>query len=701
MRFLIRRAHLQWLGRLVLLGSLFGCGSSGDLPNVILITMDTTRADRLGCYGCEFASTPVLDSISHESTLFENAFAAAPITLPSHMTMLTGRTPIGHGIRANGWHSMVPDLPTLTEVLAARGYTTAAFISAHVLKASYDVARGFQVYDDELVTERTAAETTDRAIAYLEQQSMRPLFLWVHYFDPHHPYTPPEPFASTTRGVAYDAEISAMDCGIGRLLAALEHLGYAEDAHILLVADHGEGLGDRDGYMDHGLQLYEEAIRVPFLWHTPGQESGRRDTSLVGCVDIYATTLDLLGIDCPIETEGISLRPQLTASRAPHRDGIYCETVSTYELYNWSPLFCWRTPNQKYIAASVPEFYALSEDPGELRNLAPRRSVHTARMHAALRAYMDRWRQDAAGVTGPLTEEERAALESIGYIQPARRKKGPQAPTRIPQIGEFDGLASPRDHIAAEGLFTDIIQARRFEDWERVVDDYEAILAKLPESPAVPLGLAEALLEVGRPAEALLWLRRHLEFRPSDSSVQRWVGDALLATGQYAEASSAYARVAPEDVDTELMLARVRIAVMLGNPERAREQFRILREAFSHQAQIDVWEQAVDLLAHLGTMRPAATDNDLTRQVQAMLRLGLSSEARNLLAACGKARPDSLIARLHGDIAYTAQDWCAAREAYARAAALGLHSISARLAEVERRCRQQSGQRQGPLKQRP
>ena len=586
----MRAAIPMWvrlLPGLVLSIVLLGCSPSKSPPNVILITMDTTRPDHLGCYGCEVASTPALDSLSLRSTLFEDAYTAAPITLAAHTTMLTGRTPIGHGIRDNGWHGLAAGVVTLPEVLSAQGYTTAAFVSAYVVKSIYDVGRGFETFGEAFSYERPASATTDSVIAYLERTPAAPLFLWVHYFDPHDPYEPPEPFASSTRGGPYDAEISAMDHGIGRLLCALDRLGYARDAHIIVVADHGEGLEERQGYKSHGLVLYDEAMRVPLLWHTPGQRVGRRDDSLVGCVDIYPTVLDVLGIDPPGRSEGISLRRQLSGKGARPRDGLYGGTVATFTYFGWSPLYGWITKSHKYIAASEPEFYDLEEDPGELHNGIVENSTLAQSYRHRLREYMDRWSSGVQRTTGPPSEQERASLEMLGYIQ-TRGSEAIVGGDGIPKLDDMRGLPSPRTHLAAFELFADIRAKRRSRRWRVVIEDCREVLKKLPGTSAVSLDMAEALLWLGRPEEALVWVRQRPERRSPSLRALRTRGDVLLATGHYEAAASAYARLPRKSRDTRLLLAHAGLGIVRGDARQARRALDPLKRALGRSPQAEI-----------------------------------------------------------------------------------------------------------------
>ena len=669
----------------LLLCALAGCGRQPTNEHVILITMDTTRADRLGCYGYELASTPALDSLSTASTLFAKAQVSDPNTLPSHLTMLTGHSPLGHGVRYNGWEWKVPGVPSLAELLAEAGYTTAAFISAAPLKREFGTAVGFQVFDDELGAraERPDRETADRVVEYLDSRPEGPLFLWVHFFDPHDLYEPPEPFASATKGTPYDAEISSMDHAIGRVLEALERHGYADNAHILAVADHGEGLDDREGYSCHGLLLYEEAVRAPFLWHTPGQTTARVDSSLVGCVDIFPTMLDVLGLEKGPEVEGISLRAALAGGSPPERDGVYTETIATYLLHQWSPLYGWRTDHHKYIAASVPELYDLRHDPKEKNNIADEHPDLVAQLHADLAAYVDRWSAEPTAQIGEVDAQQRELLESLGYIQASGGRK-PHAPRSFPSLDDLDGLASPRTHVAMESVFVNVFQYQRRRLWQAMLDECEVIRTRLPESPALPFALAEAHGGLGHAEESLQWIERHLELRPGDSRAHRMRGTALLELGRFEEASKELDRVSPLEVDAKLHQSRLKVAAMLGDHEDIERAFRAL-EGEIFPTMLDSWKQAIGLLDSLGTATPAPGRDGLHLQVASLIALDIPSQATVLTDAAAGQAPDSLIARLRGDIAYHRGEWESARSSYLKAQALGASGLESRLAEVERR----------------
>ncbi len=668
------------------------CDPTGEPASIILITMDTTRQDRIGCYGCDFASTPALDNFSNQATCFENAFTPIPVTLPSHLTMMTGHTPIAHGIRNNGWLNLNPDATTLAELLAANGYATAAFVSASVLSHFTCITEGFQVYDYDLCQERSADETTKSAVAFLEQNLAEPLFLWVHYFDPHDPYTPIEPFASATKGLPYDAEISAMDHSIGELLEAISKKELSDNSHIIIVADHGEGLSERADYNNHGLLLYDEACRVPFLWQMPNQTTGRRDSSLVGTVDIFPTILDLLEIDYPFQTEGISLRPQLRGRQPGSRLGLYSETAVPYLDYKWSPLYCWQTTENKYIASSEPELYDRLSDPGEINNLATSSPNQHQDLHQELLSYMHRWFVTPIQGAETLSEEERAKLESLGYIQPTAKEQDQTDVFYIPPIGELSGLASPANHIAVEKQFHDIIFARRHQRWQDIIDTSVAVLQKLPDSQAISRYYGEALLETSHPLEALKILDSSFQMNPHDVVIQRLYIRAMTDAGHYHDASSLLDKMDSTENDLSLCLTRMRISVMLGNSTQVDETIKFLQSGkFKHHPKISDWEAAADFLLELRENQSDITESVFIHQISALLELELLTEAQRLINDNVDILPEVLLVKLHGDIAYHRHDWLEAQTAYDKAINLGTqYDLHERLVKIKRLIRRQA-----------
>src|SRR5215212_5202740 len=271
-------------------------------PNVLLITLDTLRADHVGAYGSRAGSTPAIDSIAARGVRFEQAGSAVPLTLPSHATILSGLLPLHHGVRNNGAGSFPSDRPTLATLFSEKGYRTAAFLGAFVLDRRFGLNRGFDVYDDEiprdptlgdhLEAERRGDAVADRAAAWLSQPDSRPFFAWVHLYDAHAPYTPPEPFRTRYAASAYDGEIAFVDQQIGRLLAALEQSGQRDRTIIVVTGDHGEALGEH-GELTHGLLLYEGTLRVPLIIEAPGTLDPHVVTTPVSLADVAPTVAGL------------------------------------------------------------------------------------------------------------------------------------------------------------------------------------------------------------------------------------------------------------------------------------------------------------------------------------------------------------------------------------------------------------------------
>lgn len=422
------RARPVWIAGAIAL--LAGCRQGAPpVPSVLLITVDTLRADRLGCYGYTRAQTPAIDGLAAAGVRFEEVSAAAPLTLPSHATLLTGLYPPAHGVRDNGAYRLPGKVPTLAAILRARGYRTAAFVAAYVLAARFGLERGFEVYDDNFgpprgprglsFIERRAAEVVSPAIGWLRQLAPRErFFLWVHLYDPHAPREPPPAFAGRFAD-PYDGEVAYADAEIGRLLAAVEQLDRETDTLVVLTADHGEGLGQHQliGHVD---QLYDTLLRVPLIVVDPfrGRRAPERVTSLVRLVDLAPTLLELCGLEPIAGIEGRSLTPLLRGGGAPAGAPDYT-LAATFAPEAVEDLYAIRDARWKLIfapARDACELYDLAADSTERTDLFRRhRSQPRVRyLEQRLREYVlevSRVERDGAGVS----DETRRMLHSLGY----------------------------------------------------------------------------------------------------------------------------------------------------------------------------------------------------------------------------------------------------------------------------------------------
>ncbi|HEV7519422.1 MAG TPA: sulfatase, partial [Thermoanaerobaculia bacterium] len=415
-------------------------GGLGPLPaglspgrlNLVLVTLDTTRADRIGCYGSREVATPNLDRLAAQGVRFENAISPTPLTLPAHCSLMTGLFPAAHGVRDNGGFKLAPERVTLAEVLKAHGWATGGFIAAYVLDHRWGIAQGFDRYFDDFDLskfktvsmgdiQRPGNEVVGKALEWIGSPAVRdrPFFAWVHLYDPHAPYAPPEPFASRYALHPYNGEIAWTDSLVGQLLAGLERLGVRERTVIAILGDHGESLGEH-GETGHGFFLYEPTTRVPFLLAGPYPGlAGKRVRAVARHVDLMPTVLELLGITDGPPVQGRSLVPLITgkaASAAALPQG-YSEAFYARFHYGWSELRAVRTERYHFIEAPRAELYDLAADPGELHNLAAteRRTV------AALRQSLGEIEQQtgrAQAAPTPIEEDEETLrkLSALGYV---------------------------------------------------------------------------------------------------------------------------------------------------------------------------------------------------------------------------------------------------------------------------------------------
>ena len=345
----------------------------GEL-SLLIVTLDTTRADRLGAYGFEAIETPHLDRLAREGVLFENAQSVAPLTLPAHSSMFTGQFPPAHGVRDNGGFYLGEEHVVLAELLRDAGLRTGGFIGSFVLDGKWGISQGFDTYFDDFdlrktqsvslgEIERPASEVADAAIAWLDEAPDARFFSWVHFYDPHSPYEPPEPFASRFEGRPYVGEIAYTDSQVGRLLEWLDRNDRTRDTVVIVIGDHGESLGEH-GESGHGFFIYEGAVRVPFILRAPYETmQGRRVDAVVRAVDVMPTALDLLGLDGREGIAGATLAPLLTGAERSLRLAAYSEAVYPRYHYGWSDLRALQANDLKYIAAPRPELYDLSRRP--------------------------------------------------------------------------------------------------------------------------------------------------------------------------------------------------------------------------------------------------------------------------------------------------------------------------------------------------
>ncbi len=499
-------------------------------PNVVLITLDTTRADRLGSYGYAAASTPHLDRLAADGVRFERAISPAPLTLPAHASLMTGRNPFGHGVRNNGHFVLASDVPTLAEWFAGAGYDTAAFVSAYVLDRQFGLARGFTHYDDaldpprgpggSLELERRGDRTVAAASAWLSARATaadRPYFLWVHLYDAHHPYTPPASLRAQFETRPYDGEIAFQDAQVGHLLARTAGAG-GRAPLVVVAADHGESLGDH-GESTHGLFVYEGAVRVPLIVAWPGVLTPAVVAPPVGLVDIPATLADLAGLAPFAGPDGRSLRPLLSGeppSAWPSRP-LYAETLFPEFFMGWAALRTVRDGEWKLIDAPEAELYDLAADPGERVNLHAREPARAR----ALRRTLETLARAAPErrTTAPVTDEARRRLSALGYVSTpaASAAAGPRPdPKRMAPL--FERLLEGNQALA-RGAAGDAARLAR------------EVLQRDPDNAFAEQVLGRALLAEGQLDGAIAALRRYLAAVPGSADAHHWIALAELRRG--------------------------------------------------------------------------------------------------------------------------------------------------------------------------
>ena len=490
--------------------------SGAEGPNVVLISLDTFRADRLAPWGGSPALAPNLNSLAAKGTVFTGCFAPAPLTLPSHATLLTGAFPEVTGLRDNGFGHLASGVPTLSEVLSARGYVTAAVVADPVLDSRYGLSRGFATYDDNLgqAVSRTAEEITNRALALIGAPRKGPIFLWAHFFDAHFPYASPPAFARRSKHGPYDGAIAYVDAQVGRLINALP-----PGTVVAVVSDHGEGLGDH-GEPTHGVFLFQCTVRVICILQGPGVPSGKTCGAPTSLADVARTLAVLAGAPASaLRGEGVDLLSLSKSGTAPSR-AFPMEAWPPFSQYRWHPLFGITDGRYKWVRGRADRLYDLSTDPGESKNLANAPPAAALALKAKF---------SAPPAAAPSEGQVDPALLGLGY---APAPGGRFEPATLPD--PYDGKAAVLQDIAqaraerSSGLL-DKAAARLKLDTERDAGD-----------PFLWFEYGETLRRAGKSTEAASALGRAVAISPQFSQAWAAMGHALVAQKKNDEAARCY-----------------------------------------------------------------------------------------------------------------------------------------------------------------
>jgi arylsulfatase A-like enzyme/Flp pilus assembly protein TadD len=557
-------------------------------PSVLLITIDTLRADHVGCLGAQTVKTPTLDALAHDGVVFERAISQVPLTWPSHAVILTGTYPFQNGVQDFTGQPLAPQFRSVTQAFQKAGYATGAVVSAFVLDRSWGLARGFDFYDDAFSAEtfekkdaglvdRRAGESVQHAISWLKNTPRRPFFLWLHLYDPHSPYDPPEPYRTEYQGHLYDGEIAYADHELGILITWLKQNHLYDSSLIVALSDHGESLGEH-GEDEHGFFIYNATAHVPLIVKPPsgsGIAAGRRRDP-VETTAVSPTLLQLSGLKDshdPIHAQfevqsllgtnytGLGRQTANPATKAP----AYSETFYPFSSFGWSPLHALQSERFHFIDAPKPELYDLDSDPGETRNIIDQQPATVAVLREKMQtllAHNPFAPQNASA--GNLSPDAQEKLRSLGYfgfrsaVSPETLKAGLADPKD--KLWEFNSILKAEDAFQlkqddrGEALLAAVQEkdpqiyvipfllgesALRRQNWDAAAEQLKRCLGLNPNFDNAMTGLARALAKLGRVEEARNWLTKALQSNPQN--YRAWYQSGLLDAGSDpAAAQSAY-----------------------------------------------------------------------------------------------------------------------------------------------------------------
>lgn len=511
--------------------------------NVLLITLDTTRADRLGCYGYQVGSTPNLDELAAAGVRFKKAYCQVPLTLPSHASILTGLNPYRHGVHNNGNYALRPEFITLAEILKEENFQTAAFVASFSVDSRFGLDQGFDVYDDVFEpraafkspnAERKADEVYLSFAQWFEKNYRDRFLAWIHFFDPHYPYNPPIEYARKFPKELYDGEVAFMDYYVGRVIELLKIYGIYDRTMIIIVGDHGEAFGEKVE-QGHGIFLYEMSVRVPLIILAPGLPAGLVVEPEVQLIDLVPTILDFLGLKSPQMFEGQSLRPVMAGKRFRQVD-IYLETFYPKENYGWSELTGLVSGEWKYLQAPKPELYNLKDDPQENNNLFAIKEDKAQQLKIRLENLI---KQGLGAVSSKrqMTAEEQERLRSLGYLQLAGNQKAGFLPDPKDKLEELEYYQKAYDFEtkgnleAAEEAFAQLLKIAPYlessyinlariqgnrKNYQAALETLQKGLEEIPSSDHLLSKLGQTYFLIDRKSEALEAMDKALLVNPNN-----------------------------------------------------------------------------------------------------------------------------------------------------------------------------------------
>ena len=626
-------------------------GAPNASPNVVVITIDTLRADHLGCYGYKQIRTPNIDALAADGARFERAYTSVPVTLPSHSVIFTGTYPMFSGMHDFAANKLSPTQPTLASVLKEQGYTTGAVIASAVLDSRFGLNHGFDFYYDHFdfsrlletnleQMERPGNVVADVALDWLAKNYQKKFFLWMHLYDPHSPYHPPAPYSEEYKGRPYDGEIAFADAQVGRLIQFLKDKGLYKNTLIVLSGDHGESLGEH-GEQTHGFFIYNATLHVPLIFHLPGQPTSHAVSEIVNLADLMPTILQVLKVDVPSQVQGRSLLPLMMAKPGEAR-GLYAETFLPRLHFNWSELRGVETENYHFIDAPKPELYDLTKDPGETQNLFAEKKAVAEEMRAKLTALIRQYSagQELAQKTG-LDPALMERLKSLGYAgfsgggSPTITDRALPDPKDRVQVYELVSAAMDESQHGEYADSTDKLTAAlksdpdsipvhyllglnyyRTQEFPKAVEQFQKVLQLSPDYTLAVFYLGLSCARVGDFDQAITTLKRALELDSSNFAAAYNLGAAYAKKQMFPESVAAF---------------RQAIAI---NPEYVDGQ-RALGEMLLYQGQVD------EALIHLRQAAQLAPENPGMHMAlaKALTAKGLNEEAQEEMRKAQQARP--------------------------------------------------------------